>query len=202
MVGAASATGTVTLSAAAPSGGGVSVLLSSSDNAAVVDPSVDVPAGARSRHVQGGHQKHGHHGDDSHHLRFAWRHNAKRITESQSAATAAARRHARFVHRQPGERTHGGSPSTGTVRLLAPAPSGGVLVSLGSNLPGSASVPPSVVVGAGATSASFTVTTFNVGATTVQLNALLGDVILFTAITVNPAESERDVVADRDGPER
>jgi len=67
----------------------------------------------------------------------------------------------------------GGSPSTGTVGLSSAAPTGGSCRQLSSNLPGSASVPSSVTVAAGATSASFTVTTFNVAATTVQLSATL-----------------------------
>jgi hypothetical protein len=81
----------------------------------------------------------------------------------------------------------GGSTATGTVRLSAAAPSGGTPVALSSNLPGSASLPASVTVAAGQTTATFTVTTFNVPATTVQLSATLGDVTLFAPINVNAA---------------
>ncbi len=185
VVGGNLSTGTVTLSASAPSGG-VSVLLSSSASAAVVDPSVEVPAGVRSVT-----------------FRIDTRSTVTATTTAiVSASLGGTTRTASLTVNPPPPpppgvtlssftvspaSVTGGNPSTGTVRLSAAAPSGGVLVSLGSNLPGSASVPPSVTVAAGATSASFTVTTFNVGATTVQLNALLGDVILFTAITVNPA---------------
>ena len=185
VVGGNFSTGTVTLSASAPSGG-VSVLLSSSASAAVVDPSVNVPAGART---------------------VTFRIDTRSTVTTTTTATISASlggttRNASLTVSPPPPPPQGvtlvsftvspasvtgGNPSTGTVRLSAAAPSGGVLVSLGSNLPGSASVPPSVTVPGGATSASFTVTTFNVGATTVQLNALLGDVILFTAITVNSA---------------
>ncbi|MDQ2963737.1 MAG: hypothetical protein M3R31_11365 [Pseudomonadota bacterium] len=53
----------------------------------------------------------------------------------------------------------GGTSATGRVTLTAPAPSGGVVVALGSTKPSRASVPASVVVAAGTTSKSFTVTT-------------------------------------------
>ena len=80
----------------------------------------------------------------------------------------------------------GGSPATGTVTLPSAAPAGGTVVTLASNLPGAASVPPSVTIPAGATSASFTVTTFPSAGTTVQLSARLGDSILFAPLGVNP----------------
>jgi hypothetical protein len=81
----------------------------------------------------------------------------------------------------------GGATATGTVTLGSPAPSGGVVVSLGSNLPGAASVPPAVTVAGGATSATFTVTTSAVDTTTVQLSATLGSVSQFAALTITPA---------------
>ncbi len=81
----------------------------------------------------------------------------------------------------------GGNPSTGTVTLSSAAPAGGVAVSLASNLPGSASVPASITVPAGATSATFTVTTFPVDTTTVQLSASLDNVFQFAALTVTRA---------------
>jgi len=80
----------------------------------------------------------------------------------------------------------GGSPATGTVTLPSAAPAGGTVVSLTSNLPGSATVPASVTVAAGATSANFTITTFPSAGTTVQLSATLVDTILFAALGVNP----------------
>ncbi|PYR92773.1 MAG: hypothetical protein DMF84_11680 [Acidobacteria bacterium] len=83
----------------------------------------------------------------------------------------------------------GGNPSTGTVTLSSVAPAGGTVVSLSSNQPGAASVPASVTVPAGATSANFTVTTFPVNTTTVQLAASLGGTFQFAALTVNAASS-------------
>jgi hypothetical protein len=81
----------------------------------------------------------------------------------------------------------GGNSASGSVTLAGPAPTGGVVVGLGSNLPGSASVPASVTVPAGATSASFAVTTFPVDTTTVQLSASLDNVFQFAALTVTRA---------------
>src|SRR5205823_1385212 len=51
---------------------------------------------------------------------------------------------------------------------------------------GAASVPASVTVPAGSTSASFTITTFPSAGTTVQLAATLGSTTLFAALGVNP----------------
>lgn len=54
----------------------------------------------------------------------------------------------------------GGTPVTGTVRLTAAAAAGGLVVSLSSDDPTAASVPATVTVPAGSTSASFAITTF------------------------------------------
>ncbi|PYR49161.1 MAG: hypothetical protein DMF95_12720 [Acidobacteria bacterium] len=81
----------------------------------------------------------------------------------------------------------GGTPATGTVTLPSAAPPGGTVVSLTSNLPLAASVPASVTVAAGATSANFTVTTFPAATTTVQLSARVVDTILFASIGVSPS---------------
>ncbi len=83
----------------------------------------------------------------------------------------------------------GGTSATGTVTLDSAAPTGGLDVSLSSNLPGSASVPATVNVPAGATSASFTVTTFPVDNTTAQLTATLGNTTLFAALSITRASS-------------
>jgi hypothetical protein len=53
----------------------------------------------------------------------------------------------------------GGNPSIGTVTLSAAAPAASAVVTLTSSKPGRASVPANVVVGAGATSQSFNITT-------------------------------------------
>jgi N-acetylneuraminic acid mutarotase len=56
----------------------------------------------------------------------------------------------------------GGLASTGTVTVSAPAPSGGAVITLVSSNPNVATVPASIIVPAGATSASFSVTTSRV----------------------------------------
>jgi hypothetical protein len=82
----------------------------------------------------------------------------------------------------------GGTASVGTVTLAGPAPAVGVEINVQSNLPLTASVPDSVIVPGGATSASFTVTTFPVASTTtVQLSAAMDNVFQFAAINVTPA---------------
>jgi hypothetical protein len=55
----------------------------------------------------------------------------------------------------------GGTPSTGTVTLTAAAPAGGIVVALKSSKTTAATVPASVTVLAGKTSAAFTVSTVN-----------------------------------------
>lgn len=71
----------------------------------------------------------------------------------------------------------GGTSVKGTVRLSAPAPSGGAAVGLASSQPKIATVPLSVTVGAGKTSAAFTITTRRPSRTTqVTLSAAYGGV--------------------------
>jgi hypothetical protein len=66
----------------------------------------------------------------------------------------------------------GGSPSTGTVTVSTPAPAGGTAVFLSSSNPRVASVPATVSVPEGATSATFAVSTTAVSAATaVQIDA-------------------------------
>lgn len=56
----------------------------------------------------------------------------------------------------------GGSTSVGTVNLVGPAPAGGAVIMVVSKRPSKATVPASVMVAAGATSASFNITTATV----------------------------------------
>jgi hypothetical protein len=80
-----------------------------------------------------------------------------------------------------------GARSTGTVFLPSPAPSGGVLVSLASRIPASASVPPSVTVPPGALSVSFPITTFPGfpnSTTSVLLTAITANTLVSSSITV------------------
>jgi thermitase len=84
----------------------------------------------------------------------------------------------------------GGNPSTGTVYLTAPAQSGGFTVQLSSSNPSVASVPSSVTVPQGQTSANFTVTTTRVTSqTTVTITASAQGVTRQATLTVTPQPS-------------
>lgn len=79
----------------------------------------------------------------------------------------------------------GGDNSQGTVRLTAPAPSGGAVVSLASANTSVATVPSSVTVSAGQTSKNFTVSTRSVSSTrTVQITASRGGINKTATLTV------------------
>ncbi len=148
-------TGTVTLSAAAPTGGVVVSLTSGNVSAATVPASVTVPAGATSESftvVSG-----------------------TTTSTSSSVITASAggvERTALFTVTSANPTLSnltisplsvtGGSSATGTVTLTAPATGSGITVSLSSDDPAIASVPASVTVAPGDSTASFTVTTFSV----------------------------------------
>ncbi len=82
----------------------------------------------------------------------------------------------------------GGNPSLGTVTLNPPAPAGGATVTLQSSNPAIASVPPSVGVPGGASTASFTVTTAGVSFTTpVTITATYNSTPQSAVLTVTPA---------------
>ena len=81
----------------------------------------------------------------------------------------------------------GGSAAQGTVTLTAAAPVGGFAVTLSSSNPATASVPASVSVAQGATSADFTVTTSAVTASTpVTITASAGSITRTATLTVTP----------------
>ena len=82
----------------------------------------------------------------------------------------------------------GGSPSTGALALSGAASSdGGIVVALASSKPSVASVPASVTVPQGATSASFTVTTTSVSvSTTVNISATYAGLTKTATLTVKP----------------
>jgi len=179
VTGGSSSTGTVTLSAAAPSGGAVVSLSSSNTSVASVPSSVTVAAGATS-------------------ASFTVSTNPVSTSTSvtisgsysgttQSATLTVTPPTLTSLTLSPSSVT-GGSSSTGTVTLSAPAPSGGAVVSLSSSNTGVAAVPASVTVPAGATSASFTVSTNPVATTTsVTISASYGGTTLTATLTVNPA---------------
>lgn len=84
----------------------------------------------------------------------------------------------------------GGSSSQGRATLTGAAPAGGVVVTLASSNTSVATVPASVAVPAGSSSAAFTVTTRSVTATTtVTISASQGGVTRTATITVSPASA-------------
>jgi hypothetical protein len=88
----------------------------------------------------------------------------------------------------------GGASAQGTITLSAAAPSA-TTVSLSSSS-ALANVPASVVVPAGASSASFSVGTTSVNsAASVTISAVLGGVTRSATLTVNPATTAADTVA-------
>lgn len=90
----------------------------------------------------------------------------------------------------------GGNAVTGTVTLTAAAPTGGFVVSLSSNNPGLAGVPPSVTVAAGATRASFTVTTTVVTSSQfATITASAGGVSRSAVLTVVPQAGDRGSIS-------
>lgn len=82
----------------------------------------------------------------------------------------------------------GGSALSAQVTLASPVPAGGAVVVLASNDLSAATVPATVTVPAGATTASFSVTTYATsGARSVQLSASLGGTQVATLLVVPPA---------------
>ena len=79
----------------------------------------------------------------------------------------------------------GGTPATGTVTLSGPAPAEGSVVTLSSSNTSAATVPASITVPAGATSGTFTVTTFAQPTTlTSTLSATLNTITVSASLTV------------------
>ncbi len=83
-----------------------------------------------------------------------------------------------------------GETAEGTVTLTAPAPSGGAFVTLSSSNPSVASVPSSVTVAAGATQATFTVSTGTVSSQTVcTIQGTYGGATASADLTVVPEQA-------------
>ena len=179
VTGGSPSTGTVTLSGAAPAGG-VTVTLLSNNTSATVPASVPVAAGATTGTFQ--------------------------VTTSPVGATATVTITATYGAAQTATLTvvppavsgvslsptsvTGGSPSVGTVTLTGNAPMGGTTVNLQSDTTTAATVPASVVVTAGASTATFPVTTVSVtSVTTVTITASAGSAMQTATLTVNPSSA-------------
>jgi hypothetical protein len=153
VVGGNASTGTVGMTSAAPSGGAI-VALASASPAFSVPASVTVAAGASSATFPIS-------------TSVVTNTNTGTLTASYSGVTKTT---TLTVNPVPAAALSslslnpsaviGGSPSTGTVTLTSAAPSGGVTVALTSSNTALAKVPASVLIPAGTTSATFSVTTF------------------------------------------
>src|SRR5207248_1379552 len=151
--------GTVTLGAVAPAGGAVVALASSNLNAATVPPSVTVPANATT-------------------VTFAIATKAvTAVTPVTITATYnAVAKTATLTVNPPAAAlvgvsvtptaVTGGTGSTGTVAMCAAAPAGGAVIALTATNTSGFTVPASVTVPVGATTAQFTVGTYWFPATT------------------------------------
>jgi hypothetical protein len=175
-----SGSGTISLTEAAVGGGAMVMLSSSNSSAASVPTSVTVPSGATSA-------------------------NFLVTTGSVSIATpvtltasyaGVSKTFALTVNPVPAALSAvsvspssigSGQSGIGTVNLTAPAPAGGAVVTLSSSNTSAATVPASITVASGATSATFTVTAGTVNASTpVTLTASYVGVDATFALTVNP----------------
>jgi len=151
VVGGSPSTGTVTLSAPATSS--LNVTLSSASNVAVVPANVSILQGASSAIF--GITTSGVATQNLITLSAGYNHITKTTTLTVNPAVAAA---LTTLVLNPAS-VVGGNASTGTVTLTGPAPANGARVTLTSSQPKHARVPPSVVVPAGSSSSTFTVTT-------------------------------------------
>ena len=185
VVGGTSSQGTATLTAAAPTGGAVVALSSSNTGVATVPASVTVAAGGTSA---------------------TFTVTTQAVTASTSATITGsyggATRTASLTVTPPAPpppaaslsalsvsptSVVGGTSSQGTATLTAAAPSGGAVVALSSSNTGVATVPASVTVAAGGTSATFTVTTQAVTASTsATITGSFGGATRTATLTVTP----------------
>jgi len=184
VLGGHTTTGTITLTAPAPSGG-ASVWVNGSMEGQVVTPSggVTVPAGSTSANF----------------TITAPQVNAPYWVMIQASYNGDAGMHGAVLRIDPDQpavpdlfamgvnpnQVIGGASVEGTVGLVTPAPVGGTTVFLSSSDPSLAQVPASVDVGAGNSTNSFTVTTKPVSTmTSVQISAQSGSVTKSSWITL------------------
>ena len=152
VVGGGGATGTVSLSASAPAGG-AAVLVSSASSAVTVPAAVTVAQGMTSATF--GIATSAVTMPTSTTISASYGGVTKATTFTVTPASAPALASVALTSTS----IVGGTSTTGRATLTAPAGSGGAVVTLRSSNPTLVGVPASVVVPAGATSATFTVTT-------------------------------------------
>ena len=177
VVGGNPSTGTVTLTAPATSN--LNVTLASASNTAVVPASVAVLQGASSATF--GITTSGVATQNLITLSASYANVTKTTTLTVNPVAAGA---LAALALNPAI-VVGGSSSTGTVSLTGPAPANGALVTLSSSKPTRASVPPNVMVAAGSSSKTFTVTT-TAGKTdtSVTISASYAGVMKIATLTV------------------
>jgi hypothetical protein len=179
VVGGTPSTATVTLSGPAPAGGATVALASNNTAVATVPATLAIPAGA----TQGTFTVTTVAATTSASVTIsASFHNATRtatLTVTRAPTLSALSLTPTLFE--------GGRSATGTVVLVDPAPAGGAVVTLSSSNPAAATVPPSVTVAAGSSSATFTVTTSPVTVTSgITITAVL--VVTRTAsLTIVPS---------------
>lgn len=194
VVGGASATGMVTLTAAAPSGGAVVALSKALANGGAgtvpvtIPASVTVPGGQASATFTIASSS----VTETTVVRISATHGGTTLNADMSLFTLLGQ--VLFSGNVPG-----GTPATGTVTLRGAAPSGGAVVALSSANTSLVTVPASVTVPAGQTSATFTATTAPVTQTTaVAITASLAGATVSTnlflvvsravaSVTLNPS---------------
>jgi hypothetical protein len=175
--------GTVTLTSAAPSGGTIVALSSSNTPAASAPAAATVLAGSTSASFAV--------------TTFALTENAtadigatlngERLA-STLTVTASSSSSATLASLSISSTTAvGGSNLTGTATLSGPAPSGGATVSLSTSNAAVATVPTNVTVPAGATSATFLVTTYSqTSNATADIGAAMNQVTKSVTVTLTP----------------
>lgn len=181
VAGGGSSTGVVTLDQSAPSGGLVVSLSSSNTAAATVPASVTVPAGASSASFN-----------------VSTTAAASTRTSTITATGGGTTLTAPLTVNGPMPSTltlnpatvPGGAGSTGTVTLTQAAPSGGMVVALSSSDTTVATVPASVTVAAGASSANFAIST-TAGTTQrfSHISATANGVTKALTLTVDPSST-------------
>jgi len=180
-------TGTVTLSSPAPAGGVVVSLSSSNTSVATVPvpPSVNIPGGAASASFPVTTMTVSATTTSTITGSYAGVQQSAVLTITPQPTSGPS---LTSLTLNPASVT-GSSSSIGTVALNGTAPAGGagVVVSLSSSNSAVAAVPPSVTILAGATSATFTVTTVAVPtATTSTISASYNGVTLTDVLTITP----------------
>ena len=198
VVGPTSSTGTATLTAAAALGGAVVTLSSSNPAVAGVPASVTVTAGASSASFNVTTSAVG--ANTSVTLTATYNGTSRTSTLTVTPVPPPPPPASLNTLALNPSSVTGGGTSQGTVTLTSAAPSGGAVVALASSNTALAGVPASASVAAGATSATFTVTTSTVTALTSAIIAgSFGGVSRTATLTVNPATANVSLTVTASG---